>query len=188
MLSTIIKEATKFPHQELEKKIIPIIKAIQNEASYADFLKHFYAYFTAVEKVIAPFINKNVLPDVATRRNASFIKNDIEALGCSIDELPMAVAPEVNSLFEAVGALYVLEGSIMGGPYIVQMLQKNGIKNGLSFFSGYGAESGKKWTVFTNTLNFIAKSDEDKNQVIKAAHQTFERFGHVFGDVSITNS
>ena len=46
MLSTIIKEATKSPHQALEKKIIPIIKAIQNETDYADFLKHFYAYFS----------------------------------------------------------------------------------------------------------------------------------------------
>jgi len=134
MLSTKIKEATKVPHQEVEKKVVSRIKSIRSDADHADLLKHFYAYFNVVEKAIAPYITSAILPDLAGRRNASYIKADIEALGASTDELPLAVAPEINNIVQAIGALYVLEGSIMGGPYIVQMLQKSGLTKGFSFF------------------------------------------------------
>lgn len=185
MLSTKIKEATKTPHQEVEKKVVLRIKAIRSEADYADFLKHFYAYFNAVEKSIAPYITRAILPDLAERRNASYIKADIEALGGTIDELPFALAPEINNAVQALGALYVLEGSIMGGPYIVQMLQKGGLTRGFSFFSGYGEASGQKWGVFTAVLNALPQSEQEEAQALEAAHETFARFGDVFGEVKV---
>ncbi|MCD0490510.1 biliverdin-producing heme oxygenase [Pedobacter sp. MC2016-14] len=184
MLSAKIKEATKTPHQEVEKKVVAKIKTIRNEADYADLLKHFYAYFNAVEQVIAPYITTAVLPDLAERRNASYIRADIEALGGTVDELPFATAPEVNNTVQALGALYVLEGSIMGGPYIVKMLQKGGLTKGFSFFSGYGEASGQKWGEFTAVLDALAKNEEDEKQALQAAHETFARFGDVFGTVN----
>lgn len=183
MLSTKIKEVTKTPHQELEKKVVMQIKSIRSEADYADLLKHFYAYFNKVEQAVAPYITPAVLPDVAERRNSAYIKADIEALGASVDELPLAVAPEITNAAEAMGALYVLEGSIMGGPYIVQMLQKGGLTKGFSFFSGYGEASGQKWGAFLQVLNGIAKNEEEEAQVVNSANETFSRFGEVFGAV-----
>lgn len=185
MLSTKIKEATKTPHQEVEKKVVMRIKSVRSEADYADLLKHFYAYFNRVEQAVAPYITSAVLPDLAERRNASYIKADIEALGGSIDVLPTAVAPEITNAAQALGALYVLEGSIMGGPYIVQMLQKGGLTKGFSFFSGYGEASGQKWAAFTQVLNGIAKNEEEEEQVLNTAHETFARFGDVFGEVTV---
>ncbi len=185
MLSTKIKEATKVPHQEVEKKVVLRIKGIRSEADYADLLKHFYAYFNTVEQVIAPYITSAVLPDLAERRNASYIKADIEALGAGIDDLPLVVAPEINNAVQALGALYVLEGSIMGGPYIVQMLQKGGLTRGFSFFSGYGEASGQKWAAFIQVLNTIAQNEEEAEQALNSAHETFARFGDVFGEVKV---
>lgn len=185
MLSTKIKEATKTPHQEVEKKVVMRIKSIRNEADYADLLKHFYAYFYAVEQAIAPYVTTAILPDLAGRRSASYIKADIEALGGAVNELPFALAPEINNAVQAMGALYVLEGSIMGGPFIVQMLQKGGLDKGFSFFSGYGAASGQKWGAFTAALNAIAENEEEETQALEAAHQTFARFGDVFGTVNV---
>lgn len=185
MLNTQIKEATKVPHQEVEKKVVSRIKAIRSEADYADLLKHFYVYFNAVEQAVAPYVTAAVLPDLAERRNAAYIKADIEALGSTIDDLPFATAPEISNTAQAIGALYVLEGSIMGGPYIVQMLQKGGLNKGFSFFSGYGEGSGQKWAAFTQVLNNVAKNEEEEAQVLQSAHETFARFGDVFGAVKI---
>lgn len=185
MLSTKIKEATKGPHQEVEKKVVLKIKSIRSEADYADLLKHFYAYFNAVEQAIAPYITSAVLSDLSERRNASYIKADIEALGATVEELPAAVAPDISNVVQALGALYVLEGSIMGGPYIVQMLQKGGLTKGFSFFSGYGADSGQKWAAFTQVLNAIAETEEESEQALNSAHETFARFGDVFGAVKV---
>lgn len=185
MLSTHIKESTKTPHQEVEKKVVLRIKAIRSEADYIDLLKHFYAYFNAVEQAIAPYITTAILPDLDNRRNSSYIKADIEELGGNINELPAAVAPNISNAVQALGALYVLEGSIMGGPYIVQMLQKGGISKGFSFFNGYGAESGQKWAGFISVLNSLPQNEEESSACLKAAEETFANFGDVFENATV---
>lgn len=184
MLSTQIKESTKVGHQETEKKVVLRIKNISSNEDYVELLKCFYAYFNSVEKAIAPYIN-SVLPDYKERRNSSYIKADIEELGGTIEKLPVATAANVNDSLEAMGALYVLEGSIMGGPFIVQMLQKKGIEKGFSFFSGYGAESGQKWASFTAALNILPKTESDNAKAVDTARETFTRFGDVFEDSTI---
>lgn len=180
MISTKIKEATKQAHQELEKTVVLQLKQVRSEADYARVLKNFYAYFSAVEQAIAPYVNSNTLPDMAERRNSSYIKKDIEELGSDTTDLPVASAPVINSTAQAFGALYVLEGSIMGGPYIVQMLQKYGMEKGFHFFSGYGAESGKMWQAFTTILNNVPQTAADEEVMTQTANETFQRFGDVF--------
>lgn len=180
MLSNEIKEATKVAHQQLEKTVVLRLKNIRSAADYADFLKHFYAYFHAVERAIAPFITPDVLADYPQRRNSSYLKRDIEDLGGETTELPAAFAPAVGNAAEAMGALYVLEGSIMGGPHIVQMLRRYGMETGFSFFSGYGEDTGRMWGVFTTALNSVAASPEQRQAAVAAANKTFSRFGDVF--------
>ncbi len=180
MLSTHIKEATKTAHQQLEKKVVLQLKAIRSDADYAALLKNFYAYFSKVEKAITPFITPEVLPDYKDRRNASYLKQDIEELGFSIDELPAAAAPAIGNTAQALGALYVMEGSIMGGSIIVQMLAKGGITKGVSFFSGYGPTTGEMWGKFIGVLNQHGASAAAETAAIDAANETFSRFGDVF--------
>jgi heme oxygenase len=185
MLSTSIKEATKDAHLNLEKKVVQKMKAIRSDADYADFLKHFYAYFNHVEQAIAPYITTELLPDHAERRNSSYLKQDIEELGSNVNDLPTATAPEVNNTIQALGALYVMEGSIMGGPIIVKMLEKFGITKGVSFFSGYGEATGQMWGKFVAVLNAQANTEAEKQQAITTANDTFSNFGKVFGAVSV---
>ena len=185
MLSDKIKEATKTAHQQLEVLVVKRLKAIRNNADYANLLKHFYAYFSKVEQAIAPFISAEVLPDYPSRRNTLYLKKDIEALGATTDELPIAQAPAVADTVSALGALYVMEGSIMGGRIIVQMLEKAGITTGVSFFSGYGEATGQMWQRFTEVLNRHAPTEEDQVRAIAAANATFTQFGQVFTGVPV---
>jgi heme oxygenase len=182
MLSTTIKEATKEAHLQLEKKVVQKLKAIRSNHDYADLLRHFYAYFNHLEKAIAPFITADVLPDYPQRRNSSYIKTDIEALGGSINDLPTTTVPEISNTIQALGALYVMEGSIMGGGIIVQMLAKGGITEGVSFFSGYGPATGQMWGAFINVLNASAVEDEQEAIAVKTANETFEHFAAVFAE------
>jgi heme oxygenase len=183
MLSTAIREATKPAHQELEKKVVKKLKAIRNNADYADLLSYFYAYFNNLEKVIAPFITAELLPDYSERRNSSYLKNDIEALGGNTGNLPVATVPDIHSTLQALGALYVMEGSIMGGGIIVQMLGKAGITKGVSFFSGYGPATGQKWGTFVAILDKQADNEEEEAVMIKTANETFTHFAEMFEQV-----
>lgn len=187
MLSENIKEATKIAHQQLEVKVIKKLKAIRSNADYADLLKHFYAYFRQVEQAIAAYITPEVLPDYAQRRNSSYIKADIEALGSSVNDLPPAQAPAIKNTISALGALYVLEGSVMGGRIIVQMLEKSGITEGVSFFSGYGKDTGIMWQAFTGVLNKNASTPAAEADAITAANETFSNFGELFAGQVVNN-
>ncbi len=185
MLNQEIRDATGVAHQQLEKTVIYRIKAISSEQDYAGFLKYFYAYFRAVEETVKPFITTEVLADYPTRRSSSYLKNDIGALGGDVDVVPGAIAPAISNAAEAMGALYVLEGSIMGGPYIVQMLQKRGIGQGFTFFSGYGAQAGQMWQTFIDALNAVVATEEEKRQALEKAVETFSRFEDVFAGISV---
>ena len=187
MITVQIKEVTRQAHQQLEKQVVQKIKAIASAGDYAAFLKYFYAYFSAVEKAVAPYIT-TVLTDYQQRRNASYLKADIEALGETVAVLPEAQAPRIHNIAEAIGALYVLEGSIMGGPYIMQMLQKRGIDRGFSFFSGYGQESGRMWKAFQEVMNEVGATEEAGRQMMQKAAETFERFGYVFEPEPVENN
>jgi len=185
MLSTHIKEATKTAHLNLEKIVIEKLKAIRSNADYADFLKYFHTYFSQVEQAIAPYITAQLLPDYKDRRNSSYLKNDIEELGGTIAEAPSVNIPVIENQLQALGALYVMEGSIMGGSIIVKMLEKGGITKGVSFFSGYGEATGQKWGVFVSTMNQQATTPEEETIAIEAANEAFTCFAEVFNPLTV---
>lgn len=186
MLSTEIKEGTKEAHLHLEKKVIQKLKAIRSNADYADFLKHFYAYFSHLEKAIAPYITDELLPDYKQRRNSAYLKKDIEELGFDITNLPLTTVPKINSALQAMAALYVMEGSIMGGSIIVKMLEKGGITQGVSFFSGYGEATGRMWGTFIEVLNGQSNNENDEAQAIFTANETFTHFSEVFSEINVS--
>jgi len=180
MLSTEIREATKDAHQSLEKQVVLRLKNIRSNADYAALLKFFYAYFNGLEEALKPYITAEVLPDYGARRNSGFLKNDIEALGSNTTDLPGAAIPEITNHLQALGALYVMEGSIMGGGIIVKMLEKAGVTQGVSFFSGYGEATPQMWGAFTAVLNQQATSTSEKETVINTANETFNQFQKMF--------
>lgn len=186
MLSTKIKDATKQAHQQVEKQVVLKLKAIRSNADYANVLKHFYAYFSTVEKAIAPYLTTAVLPDYEERRNSSYIQSDIEELGATVNDLPAVTAPSIANVQQALGALYVMEGSIMGGSIIVQMLAKYGVEKGVSFFSGYGSQTGEMWGRFVAVLNANAANEAQENQAIDAANETFSNFADVFEGTAVS--
>ncbi|UYQ95100.1 biliverdin-producing heme oxygenase [Chitinophaga horti] len=186
MLSANIKEATREAHLHLEKIVVKKLKTVRSHADYATLLKHFYAYFSHLETAIEPYITADLLPDYKDRRHAAYIKNDMEALGFDTNELPHTTVPEITNAAQAMGALYVMEGSIMGGSIIVQMLAKGGITEGVSFFSGYGEATGQMWGTFIGVLNSVAPDAAAEAQAIQAANDTFSHFADVFDEATVS--
>ena len=180
MISILLRESTQEAHLSLERKVIPKIRGIQNDAHYAQFLIYFYAYFNALERAIDPYITPKNLPDYYSRRTSQFLKRDLEALGYTADQLPKVTVPEIDSSQQAFAALYVMEGSVMGGRHIVKMLKRKGINEGLSFFSGYRDTTEKRWKRFQTELNAWATSEAHEEVMVETTKETFEHFSRVF--------
>ena len=181
-VATALKDNTVIAHQELEALLIPKLRAVRNRANYARLLQTFYGYFAPVEKRIEQHISSFQLPDILKRRKATFLLDDLACLGLPTDQLPMSnFLPKLESEVEAWGALYVLEGSTLGGRGITKMLLKQCPEltlHELKFFNGYGDETGPMWVRFQKTLNNLSYQPEEIAVVIQSANATFLNFKH----------
>ncbi|RZL20092.1 MAG: heme oxygenase [Pedobacter sp.] len=179
MLSEEVKEQTKVAHQELEKKMIAMLRSMQSEKDYINILKIFYSYFGGLEQLINEHIN-GMVPDMDSRRKAGSLAADLGAFNGEVPPLAHKEdLPVIDSPLQALGALYVIEGSTLGGKIISKMVSKQlGMPDnkGLSFFNGYEDASEDMWVKFKAMLNSSAKNLEEEAIVIAAANDTFSKF------------
>ncbi|NCD69302.1 biliverdin-producing heme oxygenase [Mucilaginibacter agri] len=176
MLAENLKEQTLANHQQLEKKLVGQIKGLTSKEDYIKLLQLFYGYFGGLEERINLFIDQNIIPDHANRRKTESIAADITELGGTpADKAINNDLPEINNAQQALGALYVIEGSTLGGSIISKMISgRLGLQNGLSFFNSYGDNTHQMWAVFKNILN--GQPAESQPVVVDAANSTFLKF------------
>lgn len=180
-VAQIVKRETTPNHIALEDLLAPKLQQLSSRTGYAAILKTFYGFFQPMEKSTNPFISIQQLPDYLERRKAENILLDLKALGEASDSLPLCTQiPVITNVAEAFGALYVLEGSTLGGQGITRMLLKNPLlqlnENEVRFFKGYGVDTGKKWIAFQQAFNNIATDNASVRQVVTTANETFAFF------------
>ncbi|WP_214072266.1 biliverdin-producing heme oxygenase [Mucilaginibacter sp. dw_454] len=180
MFTDIIKEATLQYHQQTEKILVGKMKSMRSKQDYVDLLNYFYGYFGGLENHIERYINASNLADYLDRRKTSAIADDIEALGAAVPDLATdEELPVIDNYLKAFGALYVIEGSTLGGQIISKMIQQHlHIEDGkgLSFFNSYGDQTEPMWTSFKEILNDVAMTPQDEQIIIAAANETFAKF------------
>jgi heme oxygenase len=179
MFTDTLKEKTMENHQQLEKLLVGRMKQIRIKQQYVDLLQLFYTYFEGLEQQIKPFINEFNFPDYSKRRKADLLETDINSLGATTNALAASEdLPGINNEFDAYGALYVIEGSTLGGKIISAMMAKHlnlADGKGVSFFTGYGDDTENMWQEFKQTLNRLTGENQDE-RVIEAANHTFSKF------------
>ncbi|EHQ28670.1 biliverdin-producing heme oxygenase [Mucilaginibacter paludis] len=180
MLAEQLKHDTLESHQALEKILITKIRAIRSTNDYINLLQLFYTYFGGLEKQMSTMLVSDILPDYHDRRKAASLAEDITALGATPAELAATGSlPVLGSVPAALGALYVIEGSTLGGQVISRMIAGQLTlpeQLGLSFFTGYGAETQPMWQKFKNSINGLALTPEEALAMIDAARETFVKF------------
>lgn len=178
MIQEELRKQTQAAHHQVEKLVIAKLKNINSHEDYVNLLKIFFAYFIRLEVALRPFISSEVLPDYAERRHAASLADDIVSLGYMPNRLPDVIVPSIDNTVKALGALYVMEGSVMGGRTIIQMIEKRGIKQGISFFAGYGSATETRWSSFVAVLDRHIKL-ENEQEAIETANQTFSHLASV---------
>lgn len=179
MLSISIKDFTRNVHHNLEKTLIARIKGITTIEAYTALLALMYGFYEPVEKAIDQYISAGNIPHYALRRKAGALLDDIRFFIPGYQPPPLATElPFINSYPAALGSMYVMEGSTLGGKIIAGMVQKQLQLHqgaGTSFFNSYGNEADKMWQSFRDKLD-EPFSDSDKTTIITAAEDTFKTF------------
>lgn len=178
--SHLLKQATRINHQQLEKAVVQKIKKIETRKDYIELLQHFHGYFGALEEKIDRLVVDGLDEHQFQRRKATRLANDIETLGGTVKEKASEDdLPSIENYYQALGALYVIEGSTLGGRVIVNLVKKqlkDPTDKGFSFFNGYGDETENRWAAFKNLLDEALNNKDGKKQLLEAADATFEKF------------
>ena len=180
-LTDQLKNKTVEKHQRVEKSLLLLLKSMESTADYLQILHIFYSYFGGLEQSIDPFINEQVVDDYHYRRKSSAIADDILSLHGSFPEkMGAGLLPEISNPWQALGAMYVMEGSTLGGTHIAAMIAKRipYLSSHLRFFKGYGSETQTMWEKFKMNLNRYSADPEKWPMVINAADETFEKMNH----------
>jgi heme oxygenase len=175
-----LRQRTALFHTKLEKNPLSM-QLMSASVSLMDYA----AYIVAMKEVIAAteaFVFskiKNVVKDVEERRKLPAIESDLALLGrhtivplCKKFELPLADFSEASAL----GAMYVVEGSTLGGRVIVRHLQQRPLlaqTNAFAFFNGYSEMTGTRWKNFLVALCAFAAATGYDDEIIRGAKQVF---------------
>lgn len=178
MLDMRLKEHTRREHAMLEKKLLHRISMISKVSDYVALLSLLYGYYAAVEDRLTEHVSASKA-DFVARRKAARILDDMAVHATDYQvPTPCARLPNVNSFHSALGVLYVLEGSTLGGRIIAQLIsRKLAIDSGLSFFLSYGDDVELMWISFKDILRGPF-SPEQEQDVLAGALETFETFNY----------
>jgi heme oxygenase len=176
MLIEKIRASTGKEHQQLEGTLLPYINQISSREEYSLLLQAFHGYVLPVQEKIMLFIDNGVVPDIAQRRNADLLQKDLLELGQEANADYCTDLPPISSHAEALGALYVLEGSTLGGKIISKMISgKLNSPAGLQFFNGYGDKTGSMWKAFLVSLGQNGHPDHN-GIIVESVRKTFSLF------------
>ena len=178
MIADQIKKDTHTHHQALESIMVRQLKSMKSVADYTDILEIFYSYFGGLEQQIKAYLNKDLAID--QRRKAGDLAADIAHFGAITPDFATGKdLPQIQNHLQAIGALYVIEGSTLGGIHISKMITKQLELNdtkGLTFFNGYGDDTMNMWSQFKDYLNEQPSNEAEQAEIIAAANETFMKF------------
>ena len=171
-----LKNSTSQYHQQIEQ-IESLKKIITNEITLLEYKKllcQLYGFINPCEKAIPPRFHYVI----EGREKSLLLNSDLSELNCdtSIDFLFCRSFPNLNTLPEVFGYLYVLEGSTLGGQIITKLLKKNvqllpAIPT--RYFNAYGKQTRKYWDAFLKSLIDQDFNDIQKENLVTSAIDTF---------------
>ena len=178
-----LREATREPHERMHAHegfggaasgILPLPAYRDLLARLFGFHKAFDAGFAAAPTEFAEAI---CLP---ARARSSDLAQDLAVLACdlNLDRLPICQdLPRPRNEAEWLGALYVTEGSTLGGAQIARALENiRPDGKGRRFFLAYGERRSEMWRLFVARLESIGDDPAAAAAAEISALRTFEEF------------
>lgn len=172
-----LRSGTAAEHADLER-LLGLLDPALDRTRLSGVLERMHGFWLAAEAGLDSWAAR--FPEDARsvhwegRRRADLFAVDLAALGAhGADSAPDL--PEPAGTDQALGRLYVLEGSTLGGVFIDRHLAALPAFSGLRLraFSPYGARTGAMWRAFRSATRARVTQGGDPATMVSAARQTF---------------
>ncbi|TFZ60400.1 biliverdin-producing heme oxygenase [Methylorubrum sp. Q1] len=153
-----LRDATQGAHEALERDLDWEAR-VATLPGYRALLIRLRGFHAAYEPAIAAALADAAFFD--PRRRLPAVDADLRALDrAAPDTVPAPDAPRLDGVGAALGALYVLEGSTLGGAVIgrhVARLHGEGVP--LAYYAGRGRATGPLWRAFRERLDGLPEAE-----------------------------
>lgn len=141
-----------------------------DETGYRDFLLAQAGGFLPVEAALDEARAETILPDWPTRRRGDLLRADLAALNVTAPE-PFPAPAFISIKAPMLGAIYVLEGSRLGGAVLKKAVPSPFPRRFLEARQAAGS-----WRKLLQTLDEFLIRPGDLDAAIVAAKEVFARF------------
>ena len=171
-----LKISTRDVHAQVEKELVKYIKNIDSKDNYLSLLELFYGFYAPLNNLCLVVPMPQNVEDYTHTHHIELLKDDLTVMGTRNIENFNSNFPEIKNFYQALGALYVMKGSMLGGKIISSMIRKRveGIED--SFFTSGGQDVQSNWSDFKTTIDNITHP-QHQEAVIESAMSTFNCFG-----------
>jgi len=180
-----LRSATASMHRLLETSDISVnlMKDDTGLNDYISYLQRMQPVIAFYEKEIFPLVQA-VVTDIDQRQKSALLQNDLAYLNAPKQhQQPFSPAIDKNDIAFALGYMYVIEGSTLGGRIILKHVQpKFSVteQNGGAFFAGYQQSTGRLWKHFLHILSTYAIVHEASDRIIEGASHAFQSIYEYF--------
>lgn len=163
-----LRAQTHTLHHRIEQRLDAVERFADPHQRYA-LIARFAELHVAAEAVLPSSLSAIEGLDIDRRRRGPLLRHFVAG--------PCAPFPRPGSVAEALGMLYVLEGSTLGGRVILNALAAKGIDDdALAFLDAYGPDTGLRWREFLCVL--IREIRDDDTLVEQACRGAIAAFRH----------
>lgn len=163
----LLRSGTAEEHQRVDALFIRF--DLGDIFDYTRFIRGQAAAFLPLEARLDAAGASAVVPDWDDRRRAHLLRQDLAALGEPVPATPADLSPMSEA--ERLGAIYVLEGSRLGGRYLLRSLPEAFPRRFLSAQQAPGA-----WRKLLELIDGRLYGAGDQALALAAAQAAFELF------------
>ena len=165
-----LRRGTRTEHERLEARL-DLLSPSLTRPRYVEVLERFLGVVAPLEARLdaAPV----PVDDWRDRRKAHLLADDLGHVDVeACDDLPDVTTPD-----RALGCLYVLEGSTLGGREVAAVVESRlGADVPTRYLRSYGDDVPARWSSFRGAVAARADAGGDVGAMVDAARHTFAAF------------
>lgn len=172
-----LRAETRDAHEAVERAL-DWERRLGTLEGYRGFLARLYGFHVVWEPAAAALIADDAF--LVPRRKLPLLLADLAFLGLTpaeVERLPRCAPVPMADAAEALGSMYVLEGSTLGGQILARhVAARLGLDaaRGCAYLRAYGGGVGPMWQGFRARLLGVS-SPQTQDAVVRSAAATFER-------------
>jgi heme oxygenase (biliverdin-IX-beta and delta-forming) len=174
-----LRSETEALHRTTEAAV-GVPGSVSSRADYARLLRVLLAFYSAAQRELEnPQWSEGwaaVGIDISAHDRRALLEKDLRLLGAAAGSV---AEPDLRleSFAEALGCLYVVEGSSLGGRFLAPLIVEALGDVPTCFYAGEGREHPGPWRALQAALKTFEIAQTNLDDVVRGARLTFQCFG-----------